>query len=75
MQAKPTIASKLILVFSQRSATRLNRFSLPTSCSMRARVLYSSFGKNFGLFFAFDRYGMTGAMPRARQAARFAFES
>jgi hypothetical protein len=39
------------------------------------RVLYSNFGKNLGLFRAFERYGMTGAMPRLRQASRFAFES
>jgi hypothetical protein len=30
-------------------ATRLNRFSLPIAYSTRAHVLYSSFGKNFGL--------------------------
>src|ERR1700730_10123416 len=75
MHAKQTMASKLTFVFSHRSATLLKRFNLPTSCSMRARVLYGSFGKNFGLFLAFERYGMTGTIPRARHAARLAFES
>ena len=28
----------VLAVFSQRSATRLKRLSLPTSCSMRARA-------------------------------------
>ena len=75
MHAIQTMASKLTFVFSHRSATRLKRFNLPTACSMRARVLYSNFGKNLGLFLAFERYGMTGAIPRFRQASRFAFES
>jgi len=75
MHAKPTMASKLTLVFSHRSATRLKRFSLPIACSIRARVLYSSFGKNLGLLLLFERYGITGAIPRARHAARLAFES
>lgn len=74
-QAKLTIASKLVLVFSHRSATRLKRFNLPTACSIRARVLYSNLGKNLGLFLVFERYGMIGAIPRSRQAVRFAFES
>ena len=75
MQAKLTIASKLAAVFSHRNATRLKRFSLPTACSIRARVRYRIFGKNLGFFLTFERYGITGAIPRARQAARFAFES
>ena len=75
MHAKQTMASKLALVFSHRSATRLKRFNFPIICSMRARVLYSNFGKNLGLFLAFERYGMTGTIPRRRQAVRFAFES
>ena len=33
------------------------------------------FGKNSGLFLAFERYGMTGTMRRRRQAARLAAES
>ena len=75
MHAKQTMASKLAFVFSHRSTTRLKRFNLPTACSMRARVLYSNFGKNFGLFLVFERYGMIGAIPRRRQAVRFTFES
>ena len=62
-------------VFSHRMATRLKRFSLPMACSTRARVLYSNFGKNFGLLSLLDRYGITGTIPRSRQASRFAFES
>ena len=75
MQAKLTIASKLAAVFSHLSATRLNRFSLPIACSILARALYKTFGKNFGLSLTLERYGITGTIPRARQAARFAFES
>ena len=56
-------------------ATRLNRFSLPIACSTRARVLYSSFGKNFGLLLLLERYGIIGTIPRSRQATRLAFES
>src|SRR4051794_28341239 len=37
-RAKATKDPKFLLVFSQRSATRLKRLSLPTSCSMRARA-------------------------------------
>jgi hypothetical protein len=75
MQAKLTIASKLTAVFSHLMATRLKRFSLPIACSTRARALYRTFGKNFGLPFTLERYGITGTMPRSRQAARFVFES
>lgn len=75
MQAKLTMASKLAAVFSHLIATRLKRFSLPIACSIRARALYKTFGKNFGLSFTLDLYGITGTIPRARQAARFAFES
>src|SRR3954453_2295633 len=38
-RAKATKDPKFLLVFSQRSATRLKRLSLPTSCSMRARAV------------------------------------
>lgn len=75
MHAKLTIASKLTAVFSHLMATRLKRFSLPIACSTRARALYKTFGKKFGLFFTLERYGITGTMPRSRHAARFAFES
>ena len=75
MQANATIAPKLSAVFSQRMATRLKRLSLPIACSIRARVLYSTFGKKPGLFLAFERCGMTGMMRRLRQAARLAAES
>src|SRR5579859_6598465 len=75
MQAKLTIASKLAAVFSHLKATRLKRFNLPTACSILARVLYRSLGKYFGFSLTFARYGITGAIPRLRQAARFAFES
>lgn len=73
--ASETMLAKLFVVFSQRSATRLNRFSLPKACSMRARPLSMILGKNFGLFLAFDLVGIAGQMPRARAAARFALES
>jgi hypothetical protein len=56
-------------------ATRLNRFSLPVPGSTRARVPYSSFGKNFVLLLLLERYGITVTIPRSRQASRFAFES
>ncbi len=36
-KASETMASKLLAVFSHRSATRLKRLSLPKACSMRAR--------------------------------------
>ena len=61
-------------VFSHRMATRLKRLSLPIACSTRARVLYSSLGKNLGLFLAFSiRNNRNDAA--ARQAARLAVES
>ena len=56
-------------------AMRLKRLSLPTACSMRARALYSIFGKNAGLSMAFDLNGMTGQMPRRRAPSRLAFAS
>jgi hypothetical protein len=59
------------MVFSQRIATRLKRFNLPMSCSIRARVRYRVMGKCFGLALAFDRYGMIGTVPCWRAAARF----
>src|SRR4051812_46421203 len=59
-------------VFSQRMATRLNRLSLPMVCSMRARSLYRRFGKKRPLCFEFSRGGITGVMPRASAATRFA---
>ena len=37
--AKATIDLKFLAVFSQRRATRLNRLSRPTPCSMRALAL------------------------------------
>ena len=75
MHAKLTMASWLVAVFSQRIATRLKRFSLPIACSTRARVLYNRFGKNFGLLLLLERCGITGTIPRSRQAARLALES
>lgn len=52
--ARWTKDKKFIAVFSQRSAIRLNRLSLPTPCSMRARALYKALGKNAGLVLALD---------------------
>ena len=69
---KATNDAKFCAVFSHLSARRLNRLSLPMVCSIRARPLYSSFGKNFGLSTVFSRYGITGQIPRCRAAARFA---
>ena len=47
MHSKQTIASKLTLVLSHRSATRLKRFNLPTACSMRSRGLPANATYNF----------------------------
>ena len=47
--ARWTKDKKFIAVFSQRSAIRLNRLSLPTPCSMRARALYKALGRERGL--------------------------
>ncbi len=58
-------------VFSQRMATRLNRLSLPIICSIRARSLYRRLGKRPRCL-EFSRRGITGVMPRARAARRFA---
>jgi len=59
-------------VFSQRMATRLNRLSLPMVCSIRARSLYRHLGKKRPRCLEFSRRGMTGVIPRARAADRFA---
>jgi hypothetical protein len=75
VQAELTLATKLAAVFSHLSATRLNRFSLPIACSILARALHKTFGKNFGLSLTLARYGITSTIPRSRQATRFAFES
>ena len=67
--ASATILAKLLTVFSQRSATRLKRFSLPKACSIRARPLYMILGK-------FTRSGNTkviaGTLHRELQADLFA---
>ena len=59
-------------VFSQRMATGLNRLSLPMVCSIRARSLYRRLGKKRPRCLEFSRRGITGVMPRARAARRFA---
>lgn len=65
--ARATKHAKFRFVFSQRRATRLNRLSLPTACSMQARPLYSVLAKKVqGLLISLILYGMTGAMPRSR---------
>jgi len=70
LSARETMLAKLLAVFSQRRATRLKRFSLPKVCSMRARFLYRSLGKNVGLFLALERVGMMGQIERSREAER-----
>src|SRR4051812_32196771 len=47
-RANATKDPKFLFVFSQRSAIRLKRLSLPTRCSMRARARWSAFGKKAG---------------------------
>ncbi len=42
LAARATKDAKFLLVFSQRSAIRLNRFILLTAYSMRARLRYLS---------------------------------
>jgi hypothetical protein len=61
--SKCHMAAKLSAIFSQRMAMRLNHFSLPMACSMRARRRQGGFGKKLGLFLVFDRYGITGRIP------------
>jgi len=70
--ARATMDRKFLAVFSQRRATRLNRFSFPIICSMRARPRYSAAAKRAGIALRFDRCGMTGTAPRARAIARLA---
>jgi hypothetical protein len=70
--AKLTIDLKFLAVFSHRSATRLNRLSRPTPCSMRALALSRVRAKKAGLSFSLALCGMTGAMPRTLAASRLA---
>ena len=56
-------------VFSQRSAMRLKRLSLPTACSMRA-ALCRGFREEAGLSGTVARCGITGQMPRLRAPSR-----
>src|SRR3954465_12159550 len=74
-RANATKDPKFLFVFSQRSAMRLKRLSLPTSCSMRARARESAFGKKAGRFWADDLTGITGQMLRSRAAERLALAS
>jgi hypothetical protein len=69
-QAKLVSAVNDSLVLSQRSAMRLKRFSFPIVCSIRARSLYSFFGKKRPRSLEFSLRGMTGVTPRARAASR-----
>ena len=74
-QANATNDAKFRLVFSQRKAIRLNRFILPINCSTRARRAYNFFGIFLCGVLAFDRYGITGTMPRLRAMSRLALAS
>ena len=75
LQASATKDAKFFAVFSQRSAMRLKRLSLPTAISMRDLALYRMFGKFLGLSLALDFCGTTGTMPRFRHRARLALLS
>ena len=62
-------------VFSQRSATRLKRLSLPISCSMRARAIQCPSEKNLGRFGSDDRrnHWTDAALAAAEAIAELSF--